>query len=240
MERPAETYAKTRVDEILSDNQTSAPYIIASMVLNSDIDFGLNSNLASLGSFGINMGSQSDTMTYLQGLTSSGFFTESAISKYAALSELNIEAVYLSEALRENLSSQELKTVTDWERNIQVNSFENNMVIGARKALVFFGILVEVWAILLYISYWFDKLNNFIPIDLLYVLSLGRLRIADDEREATYSLRDNSSRSKVKTVNHRAILFIVVISLTFGTLIISGKIFFIFEALITKVKNFLR
>ena len=239
MERPAEEHAKTRADEILSGNQTSAPYIIANMVLNSDIDFGLNSNLASLSSFGFNTGSQSDTMTYLQGLTESGFFTESALTNYAALSEINIDAVYLVDAIRDNLSSQELKTLSDWERNVEVNSFENTMVIGARKILVFFGILVEVWAILLYISYWFDKLNNFIPIDLLCILSLGRLRITDDEREATYSLRDNSSRSKVKTVNHRAILFIVVISLAFGTLIITGKIFFIFEELITKVKYFL-
>lgn len=240
VERPAEEHAGDRVEEIRVNDVTSTPAIIASMVLDGDIAFNLNTNAAAMKSFGLSSSSESESLTYMSELASTGFFTESDLANYASLSELNVDAVLLSNAIRSNLTSQELKTLADWERNVKVNSFENTMVVGARKVLVLFGILVEIWSLLIYLAYWFDRLNNFIPIDLLHILSLGRLRIADDVTEATYSLRNNSSKSRVKTVNHRAVLFIVILGLTFGTLIISGYIFVLLESVILKIRQFLR
>ena len=93
---------------------------------------------------------------------------------------------------------------------------------------------------LIYLAYWFDRLNNFIPIDLLNILTLGKLRIADSDTEVTFSLRDNSTRSRVKTVNHRAVLFIAITAIAFGTLIVTGTLFRILFGVVAFVRKLLK
>lgn len=204
---------------------------------------GGNLNLSSVSTIGNSSGTvgadgsfNSVVDTVMTGLSTSGFFSEQEISAYCKLSEINVESEWLAEARRVYLSNRDIYELANWERNVKSDTIQNKLIKGGRTMVVFVGILFEIWSLLIYLAYWFDRINNFIEIDLLSILTFGRLRIADDTSKATYSLRHNV-KNKVKTVNHRAVLFIAVIGLAFGTLIISGRIFTILYQLTVLFKK---
>lgn len=227
VERPSESAANSRV----TDNQEAIEEIIK-LVMNTDINFEATTSIANMG--------EAEAVNYMTSLAKSGFYTEEQLSSFASLAESNIDRKLLSNAIRSNLDNQELEELANWERNVSSNSFESIIMGLARKTLMLFGILLEIWSLLVYLAYWFDRLNNIIPISLLSILTFGKLRIADDVTEATYSIKDNSHKTSIKTVNHRAVLFIVVLGLSLGTLIVTGYIYVIIHWLVLKVHNLLK
>ena len=180
------------------------------------------------------------TVNTITNMAATGYITEDNLASFSQGAELNVDSKLLSNAVRQALSQSDLYSLANWERNVAYDNTDSKIISFGRKLLVAIGIIFEVWSLLIYLAYWFDRLNNFIPIDLLNILTLGKLRIADSDTEATFSLRDNSSRTNVKTVNHRAVLFIAICGLAFGTLIVTGKLFTLLFGVVNFVRNLLK
>lgn len=180
------------------------------------------------------------TVNTITNMAATGYITEDNLASFSQGAELNVDSKLLSNAVRQALSQSDLYSLANWERNIAYDNTDSKIISLGRKILVAIGIIFEVWSLFIYLAYWFDKLNNFIPIDLLNILTLGKLRIADNDSEATFSLRDNSTRTNVKTVNHRAVLFIAICGLAFGTLIVTGKLFTLLFGVVNFVRNLLK
>lgn len=174
----------------------------------------------------------------LQTALKSGFYNEDDLGVYNKLTEQNIQADLLDNANRDNLSSDEITNLVNWENNIEQDAEDGGMIYWARRIVSIFGILLIIWTILIYIAFWFDRLNNIIDIDLLLILTLGKLRVSDTDDDCTFSLKD-SGKGGVKTVNHRAILTVCIISTTFGVLVVSGVLYKILAKLVYAVLNFL-
>lgn len=213
------------------DAHSEAIHSIINLVCYNSVDFGSTTTVSTVGS-------EAEKLSYMTDLATSGFYTEDQLAHYVSMTETNIDMDLLSNAMRENLTSYELSELADWERNVETNSLEYIIIDGGRKILMVFAIALEVWSLLVYLAYWFDRLNNFIPISFLTILTFGKLRIADDTTKATYSLRENSTKTSVKTVNHRAMLGITCLGLCLGTLIMTGYLFVILEWVVMKAHNF--
>lgn len=167
-----------------------------------------------------------------------GYYSEMDLGTWNKLTEQNIQADLLDNANRDNLDSNELNNLINWENNIEQDSQEGGFVYWARRIVSIFGIILIIWIILIYIAYWFDKLNNIVDIDLLLVLTFGRLRVSDTEDNCTFSMKD-MAKTGTRTVNHRAILLICVVGITFGVLVVSGVLYKILSKLVYAVLNFL-
>ena len=124
---------------------------------------------------------------------------------------------------REDLSDSQIKGVVDWRDNIK---FENEgfLVKALRVFVMFLGILMLVWVIFVYLSYWFDRVNNFIDIDFLPILTAGRLRISPEENECTFNPK-NFVKGESQTVNHRVIIGVCALGILFSVLVISGTFY---------------
>lgn len=165
---------------------------------------------------------------------SNTFYTEEELSAYRKLGELNIADEYLVNASLDNLGTDDLEAVENWKANRENMQEENDVVHVMRVLIQTLGIFLTVYMILLYLSYWFDRLNNFFDIDLLAILTLGKFRISDTEDKCTYKATDLGDK-KTKTVNHRAILTITVIGLAFATLIMTGTLFRAIQFVVLKI-----
>lgn len=133
-------------------------------------------------------------------------------------------------------SEQDIADVEIWKQDLQHSNQDTFLVKMGRTICLLFGIIFEIWMMLLYLSYWFDRINNFIEFELLKVVSFGRLTISPDESECTFRVRD-IGESGVRTVNHRTILTICVIGLFFGTFTVSGGLFRVLNKFVTFVLN---
>jgi hypothetical protein len=153
-----------------------------------------------------------------------GYYEEMDLEAYNRLSEENIQELYLDNATRNNLNANDLNAVTDWQSNVNAIQEESTIVKFFRKVIQLIAILFTIYAILVYIAYWFDRLNNFFDIDLLSILTFGKFMISESEDECTYKMKDLGNGKK-KTVNHRAILSICIISIVFAALILTGTLF---------------
>lgn len=97
-----------------------------------------------------------------------------------------------------------------------------------------FGILFLVWIVLIYLSYWFDRINNFLDIDMLPIITAGRLRVSPEEHECTFNPK-SYSKGQAQTVNHRTILLICMAGVFFAVLVISGYIYTLLSYLVRKM-----
>lgn len=161
------------------------------------------------------------------GLTQSefmGYYDEKDLSAYCELAEVDMSALYLDAAQLDNLSQSEVQSIDSWKGNIGMNDADRGFRGVLRRLVQLFGILLTLWALLLYIAYWVDRLNNFIEIDLVSILTLGKFRISDSEDESTYKMFHNRGKGQ-RTVNHRNIITISVIALAFGALLMTGTLY---------------
>lgn len=136
------------------------------------------------------------------------------------------------------LADNDIQEVENWKADLEKDNSESILIRGGRFVSIFFGIIFEVWMMLIYLSYWFDRLNNFFDFSLLSVLTFGRLRISPDESECTFAMTDLGKGDK-RTVNHKKILEVCVLGLSFGALIVSGAIFEILQGLVNAVLSWL-
>ena len=101
--------------------------------------------------------------------------------------------------------------------------------------LIIFGILCIVYAVLFFLSYWLDKMNNLIDISLLSLISLGKFIASADDNISTYKEKG----SEPKLVTFKDVMFISGGILALGVLILSGALFKIVVIVIDKVNYLL-
>ena len=166
-------------------------------------------------------------------MVSSGLMDETEFVKWKVQTECSIE---FSDIMK--LRDNDIYEVETWKSDLEKTNSESILIRGGRFLTILFGILFEVWMLLIYLSYWFDRLNNFFDFSVMRIVTFGKLSISPDESECTFSLTDLSS-SSMKTVNHKKVLEICIIGLAFGTLIVSGAMFDILSLLINKVLSIL-
>ena len=165
-----------------------------------------------------------------------GYYTEDQLSAYLRLNEVNIQEMFLDGATREALTQDELSGLANWQLNTRMQEEEHGVVRILRTLTMFIGILLIVYSLLLYTAYWIDKTNAVIPVEMLSLLTFGKLHVAGDEEDSTFSL----SKEGVRSVNHRNIIFICIICIGAGFLLITGLFYSIVAGFVNFVLGFLR
>lgn len=162
----------------------------------------------------------------------SGVYEERDLGAWNKLVEENIQESYLDNVTREKLEQDDLSSLADWSSNVENSKAEYGFIAMMRIIVMWVGIFFTVWVLFIYLAYWFDRLNTFFYLDLLHILTFGKLHISPEEKECTFG--KNNGSSKDITVNHKAILMICITGLIFGTLIISG----VFYTVVSGAVNF--
>lgn len=173
-----------------------------------------------------------------EALVNSGIWDEDRLSEFCRLTETNVQADLLDKAKRNNLSNEELYNLSNWEDNVRKDAENTGLIKIVRIITMFVGIIFTLWVILIYIAYWFDRINNFVDIDLVGILTLGKLRVSDTEEECTFKV-STLNHSEKKTVNHRAMVFICLTGVLFGVLIISGTFYKFLQVFVLKIFDIL-
>lgn len=163
-----------------------------------------------------------DTPTTIQSVTGGAYYTEEQLSAFVKLAEDNIQKEYLDNATRDNLSQHDLENLSSWEDNVKNSKKEYGLIAWMRIIVMWVGIIFTIYIFLLYLAYWFDKLNSIVDLDILSIMTFGRLHVAMDDKEANFSLAKKQDRM---TVNHKDMVFICLTGLIFGTLLITGTFY---------------
>lgn len=163
---------------------------------------------------------QDTTNVTNMGLNAGTFYSESDLSAYVKLQEVDVSAMLPKD--RSSLSQNELENLSSWEDNVKNSNREYGFIAWMRIIVMWVGIIFTIYIFLLYLAYWFDKLNSIIDLDVLSILTFGRLHVAIDDKEANFSLGKKQDRM---TVSHKDMLFICITGLIFGTLLITGTFY---------------
>lgn len=153
-----------------------------------------------------------------------GMPAKSNLSAEAALGDVkfvtvdNIEDVtqrYSVAVIKEDIES--LKSFNAWTT--------------ARTIVVFFGLLLLIYSLLLLLAMLFDKLNNIIDISLVGVLTFGLIKFSDDKEIG------EESEEKGNFINTRKmVIVIIVIAFVGGVLVAGGVVPFIMKS-VYKITN---
>lgn len=153
-------------------------------------------------------------------------YQETDLSAYATLKETDIQGKYLSGANKGTLGQSDISSLKEWEDNINDSTILSGVLRFLRVLTQIIGILFLMWILLIYVGYWFDRLNNFVDLDAVGILTLNKLHTSDTEEECTFSLK-SAMKEKKMTVNHKAILGICLTGGVFGVLVVSGQVYVI-------------
>ena len=164
-----------------------------------------------------------------------GYWTEEQLSTYDRLIEGYIS---FKDVDIEHLGQDEVSSIANWKDNIDYMNEDKSIFSIVRLLAMIFGILLEFWGLLFYIAYWFDRINTFVPINLMSLLSFGNLSIAFDDLDANYHLAGENKGHKQLT--HRQVLWVSGIALFFGTLFISGLMFKFILGIVTLIPKLLK
>lgn len=104
-----------------------------------------------------------------------------------------------------------------------------------RIAFMFFGIVVVLYSALIYIFYWFDRVNNFIDIELLKKATLGRLTASSGDFISNFEDKDAAN----KIVVHKDMIFISCTGIALGAFLISGRLFDVIRGVIDFIEGFM-
>ena len=201
----------------LSERQSAAEKAVAMIEKCS----GVEGSVADSAGQGSDKDGINDTTAIMNAM--SGYWTEDQLSAFCRLSEANIQRDYLDEATLDKLSQTDLEGLYHWKNTVNMNKKENGFIAFLRIVVMFLGIILTIYSLFIYLAYWFDKLNSLIDIDVLSIITFGRLHVAIDEKEANYSLSHRNGDHV--TVSHKDILFICITGLIFGTLLITGTFY---------------
>ena len=121
----------------------------------------------------------------------------------------------------DSLDTKDRIAVEGWKDDIDGQNSSVFIKI-LRAVVVVLGISLVIYGVVLYLAYQFDMVNNFVDIELLSILSLGRLKASKE-----YIGGSNvSSKSKGgKVVNHVYMIKVCLLTITVGVLLVSGYIY---------------
>lgn len=203
---------------------------------NSNVETGITPVSNDVKSVSYKLGN----VTLANGKKSTAGIDLAQTGKFAEGYFINVDSlleVDLPFSSRDDLDEDQLVGVVDWKNNIDYGK-EDSIIKYIRIFVMLFGILFLVWIVLIYLSYWFDRINNFVDIDLLPIITAGRLRISPEEHECTFNPK-TFVKGQAQTVNHKVVIGICVIGLFFSVLTISGALYTILNMLVRKMLSLL-
>lgn len=171
-------------------------------------------------------------------LKRNGYWSEEQVSSFCKLNELDYEKI-LAEASIDNLSGDDLESLNNWKNTSNDMSKSGSPVNLARIIMMLFGIALCVWAVLFYLGFWFDKVNNFIDISFISILTLGKLSASDFESDCTYGTENKDSNNSVKTINSKIATVIFLVTIIIATSIISGLAYKLMSTLVNVILRLL-
>lgn len=130
------------------------------------------------------------------------------------------------------LTVNEQTQIANWAENID-NQKETG-VTWLRTLIAFFGILVTIYSLLIYLAYWLDRVNNIIPVYLLPILTFNHLCISPDDTSSF-----NPEVEGTKAVIHKDVIKIVFIGCTLGVLLMTGQAYKFVEFVWQRIDNFI-
>lgn len=157
---------------------------------------------------------QEDTNQMIYDLVDMRLWDEKEFIDFCEFSEMSIELPN-----RVGLSPSKLKEISAWKRDIENRRLEKYNRYP-RAVFMFVGILIIVYSTFLYLAWQFDRINNFIDISLLSIISFKRF-MASPDGISNYA----DTRAANKVLTHKDIIKVTLLGLLIGTLLISGKIF---------------
>lgn len=155
--------------------------------------------------------------------------TESSYASKTVLNETSLVFTDISD-----YSADEVYNLKSWQEDISEGTIEDWLIRGGRIFVLLFGILVIIWMVFIYIAYWFDRINNILDIELLPIITLGKLVKSPDEKSCTYNVRDLAKGEK-RTINNKNLMVLVISGIIIGCLIVSGTLFSILMGIVTWV-----
>lgn len=190
------------------------------------------SGIKSTSSNGVTSTDKSKASTDGISFANTGMYSESEFIDNLCLVEEDLDF-----SNSDDLSKDQLKSITDWKNNIDYEN-EDGILKFIRVVVMFMGILFLVWMLFIYLCYWMDRINNFVDIDFLPMVTGGRLRVSPEEHECTFNPK-NFVKGQPQTVNHRAVLSICLIGIFFAVLVITGKLYDVINFLVRKILGWL-
>lgn len=141
--------------------------------------------------------------------------------QFAVLSNWDTSLVTMAQ--KEWLSVNEQKQIATWKSNIDNNSM--TYVSFMRRLISFIGIFITIWCLFFALSYYMDRVNNFFDVSMMNIVTMGRLQISPDNSSTFNKSSKEVSKSEIKLVNRRDVIFIVMIGCVVGVLLVSGGIY---------------
>ena len=176
---------------------------------------------------------QSTSNQIMQNLISQGLYSEGEFVKWKKMTESVLEFGDIAD-----LTDDEISDIANWKGDMEYTNSENFLVKLGRLVTMIAGIIFLIWVVFIYLFYWFDRINNFIELDLLKMVTFGKLTISPDESECTFSLKD-IGKTGTRTINHKKIIGVCIIGVGFAVFIISGTMYNLLNKFVLSILKFL-
>ena len=157
-------------------------------------------------------------------------YQEQELSSWVRLAESNI-AEQLDDANTDNLKGDDLVSIYNW-KTIVTDSNAPVYLKVVRIVIQLVGVLMLIWSILLYVGYWLDTTNNLIDINIVGILTLGKLMSGREEDSNYNQPVESGKNTKVKIVSHKNIMLICGVTILFAVLILTGTLYNLLTSLI--------
>ena len=150
---------------------------------------------------------------------SGGIISEWELTGMPTKSGLTADAVNLSFVGKdsEGLTAENRKDIAEIRTSI-ADTKTINAWVTVRVIIVFIGLLMFTYALMLLLALLFDKFNTIIDISLIGVLTLGMIKFSDDK----YS--SNGEEDVIRTTDTKRMIMLIVIMVLIGGIFVSGGV----------------
>lgn len=184
-----------------------------------------------LGSVNIVSSGQSDQGNVLGTTVSGGIYAE---TKFVANKTMNEDRIQFPELYDGDLLDDDIYEIENWKLDLEHKNEDSLLIKGGRWLSMLCGLIFILWAVFIYLAYWFDRINNFIELNLLKIVTFGKLTISPDESECTFSIKE-LGKGETRTINNKKLIPVCLLSISFGTFIVSGQMFSLLQKFVNMV-----
>lgn len=133
------------------------------------------------------------------------------------------------------LQYSEQQEIADWKNTIELLK-EDEKFSFLRACVMLVGILIIVYSTLLFLAFQFDKINNFVDIEVLSMLTMGKMVTSRDDT-STYNDASETTKGKPKMIVQKDIFVVTITGIAIGVLLLTGKLYAIITLVVDLVKS---
>lgn len=150
---------------------------------------------------------------------SGGIISEWELTGMPAKSGLTVDAVNLSFVDKDSkdLTAENRKDIAEIGTTI-ADTKTINAWVTVRVIIVFIGLLMFTYALMLLLALLFDKFNTIIDISLIGVLTLGMIKFSDDKYAS------NGEEDVIRTTDTKRMIILIVVMVLIGGVFVSGGV----------------